>query len=298
MAAKVILPKLGMNTESATIVRWHKREGDRVAVGDVLVEVETDKATIEVEAETAGVLRKVLAGEQERVSISQTIALIGAADEDVAALVPASRAAAPMQPRHAERVYRAWRGTPPAAPERSLAPDSFSHRPAQPPVATPAPAPTWVRTCQEAGASATAAGDATALPVPGRDSERGRPAFTGQTSSPHPPSPSAEKGPGGEVTRPPRLDPEAIRARLVQRGVLAPPGRAAGPIPPAPIPTCEQGISGSTPHTAPSYAPPNGGSAGGEPGPLALFPTRAGEMPTVGSTEQTGPPAPDGAARA
>ncbi|MBI4506066.1 MAG: hypothetical protein HY691_11065, partial [Chloroflexi bacterium] len=74
MAAEVILPKLGMNTESATIVRWHKREGDRVAVGDVLVEVETDKATIEVEAETAGVLRKVLAGEQERVSISQTIA--------------------------------------------------------------------------------------------------------------------------------------------------------------------------------------------------------------------------------
>src|SRR5439155_26699520 len=47
LATEVILPKLGMNTESATIVAWRKREGDQVAVGEVLAEVETDKATIE-----------------------------------------------------------------------------------------------------------------------------------------------------------------------------------------------------------------------------------------------------------
>src|SRR5688572_1564668 len=86
MATEVILPKLGMNTETATILSWQKREGDLVAVGDVLAEVETDKAVIELEAESAGVLRRWLAAEGDQVSVNAAIALIGTADEDLTSI--------------------------------------------------------------------------------------------------------------------------------------------------------------------------------------------------------------------
>src|SRR3954463_8369249 len=107
MAAEVLLPKLGMNMETATIVRWHKREGDPVAVGEILAEVETDKATIELEAETAGILRRCLVPAGQPVAVNAPIALIGSADEDIAPPASALPGRAPV-PSHAERIYRAW----------------------------------------------------------------------------------------------------------------------------------------------------------------------------------------------
>lgn len=127
MATEVVLPKLGMNLESATILRWHKREGDSVVAGEVLAEVETDKTTIELEAEVTGVLRKLLVGAGERVAVNRAIAVIGSAEEDISALVEALTAPAP--PSHVERTYQAWHEGAPAA-ERNGQATAAVRRPA------------------------------------------------------------------------------------------------------------------------------------------------------------------------
>lgn len=134
MATEVLLPKLGMNTEAATIVAWRKREGDRVAVGEVLAEVETDKAVIELEAETAGTLRRLLAADGARVGVNEAIAIVGTADEDIAALEARLAAAPPATNAHVERVYQSWTGNGHAA---EPAPSAVLRR-APPPPARPA----------------------------------------------------------------------------------------------------------------------------------------------------------------
>ncbi len=92
MATEVILPRLGQGMESGTIVRWLKSEGEPVAKGEPLFELDTDKVTQEVEAEAAGVLLKIAVPEGE-VPVGQTIAFIGAEGEDV----PDIAAAAPPE---------------------------------------------------------------------------------------------------------------------------------------------------------------------------------------------------------
>jgi len=57
------MPQMGYDMREGTVVRWHKTEGDTVTRGEVIAEIETDKATVEFEAYTAGVLRKIIAQE-------------------------------------------------------------------------------------------------------------------------------------------------------------------------------------------------------------------------------------------
>jgi pyruvate dehydrogenase E2 component (dihydrolipoyllysine-residue acetyltransferase) len=100
MATEVILPRLGQGMESGTIVRWLKSEGEPVAKGEPLFELDTDKVTQEVEAEAAGVLLKIAVTEGE-VPVGQTVAFIGAEGEDVpvvAAPAAASEEAKPSEP--------------------------------------------------------------------------------------------------------------------------------------------------------------------------------------------------------
>ena len=82
MATEIKLPRLGQGMEVGTIVRWLKSEGDEVAKGEPLFELDTDKVTQEVEADAAGVLLKIVVSEGEA-SVGTTVAVIGAADEDV-----------------------------------------------------------------------------------------------------------------------------------------------------------------------------------------------------------------------
>jgi pyruvate dehydrogenase E2 component (dihydrolipoamide acetyltransferase) len=82
MAAEVKVPRLGQGMESGTIVKWLKAEGDEVAKGEPLYELDTDKVTQEVEAEAAGVLLKIAVAEGE-VPVGTTIAFIGQAGESV-----------------------------------------------------------------------------------------------------------------------------------------------------------------------------------------------------------------------
>jgi len=74
----VILPKLGLTMDEGRIVAWRKREGDRVAAGEILFEVETDKATMEVESPAAGMLRRILFAADAVAPVATVIALIAA----------------------------------------------------------------------------------------------------------------------------------------------------------------------------------------------------------------------------
>src|SRR5215469_16945209 len=75
--AEVNMPRLSDTMQEGTIIRWLKQVGDEVKRGDVLAEVETDKANMEVEAFDAGILEQVIVQEGETVPIGQVIAIIG-----------------------------------------------------------------------------------------------------------------------------------------------------------------------------------------------------------------------------
>lgn len=80
---EVIMPKLGLTMESGKIEKWHKKEGDKVEIGEVLFEVMTDKVTLEVESYNPGILRKILRTEGEEVPVTEVIAYIGDKDEEI-----------------------------------------------------------------------------------------------------------------------------------------------------------------------------------------------------------------------
>ncbi|HEX2276999.1 MAG TPA: pyruvate dehydrogenase complex dihydrolipoamide acetyltransferase [Candidatus Tectomicrobia bacterium] len=90
MATQIVMPKMSETMEEGVVVKWLKREGDRVATGDALAEIETDKAVLELEATTPGVLRQIVAQEDSKVPVGQLIAVIAAADEDISPLVVGS----------------------------------------------------------------------------------------------------------------------------------------------------------------------------------------------------------------
>ncbi|HZP83655.1 MAG TPA: dihydrolipoamide acetyltransferase family protein [Chthonomonadaceae bacterium] len=87
MAQLFTMPQLGSTMEEGTILKWHKQEGDKVQKGEALLAIETDKAAMEVEATTEGVLRKILAPADATVAIRQPIAILGTADEPIDALL-------------------------------------------------------------------------------------------------------------------------------------------------------------------------------------------------------------------
>src|SRR5919201_1253343 len=84
---KVVMPKLSEAMETGKLIKWIKKEGDRVSGGDILAEVETDKADVEMEAFGAGVLRKILVPEGERAPVGALIAVIAEASDDIASVV-------------------------------------------------------------------------------------------------------------------------------------------------------------------------------------------------------------------
>jgi pyruvate dehydrogenase E2 component (dihydrolipoamide acetyltransferase) len=98
MAVEVKLPRLGQGMEAGTIVRWLKSEGEQVAKGEPLYELDTDKVTQEVEAEADGVLLKIVVPDGE-VDVGTTVAVIGAEGEEVSIEAPAPASPAPEEKR-------------------------------------------------------------------------------------------------------------------------------------------------------------------------------------------------------
>src|SRR5690349_7386866 len=99
MASKVIMPKLSPTMEEGQIARWLKKEGDKVSMGEPLAEIDTDKATMEMQALANGTLRKIIINEGQSAPLGQLIAVIGEPEEDIASLLseapPAPAAAKP-----------------------------------------------------------------------------------------------------------------------------------------------------------------------------------------------------------
>ena len=97
MATQVVMPKLSPTMEEGQLARWLKKEGDKVSMGEPLAEIDTDKATMEMQALSNGVLRKILIKEGESAPLGQPIAIIGEADEDLSDLLKTVSAAKPAQ---------------------------------------------------------------------------------------------------------------------------------------------------------------------------------------------------------
>ncbi|MDP2268719.1 MAG: biotin/lipoyl-containing protein, partial [Deltaproteobacteria bacterium] len=87
MAEFILMPKLGFNMESGQLVKWHKREGEPVQIGDVLFDVLTDKTNMAIESTVSGYVLKILAEEGENVPVILPIAIIGAANEDIGTML-------------------------------------------------------------------------------------------------------------------------------------------------------------------------------------------------------------------
>ena len=84
MATNVIMPALGVAQQTGTLLKWLKAEGQSVTKGEPLMEIETDKATVEIEAAVSGILAKISAKPGDQVPVGQTIAMILAPGEEVA----------------------------------------------------------------------------------------------------------------------------------------------------------------------------------------------------------------------
>lgn len=93
--AQVIMPKMGDGMSEGTILRWLKKEGDPVEVGDIIAEIETDKASVELPADASGKLATIIAKEGQTVPVGSTIAEILAEGEQPQMTQPVSAGAAP-----------------------------------------------------------------------------------------------------------------------------------------------------------------------------------------------------------
>src|SRR5919202_5676363 len=98
MATELTLPRLGQGMESGTIVKWLKSEGDEVAKGEPLYELDTEKVTQEVEADAGGVLLRIVVPEGDA-EVGRTIAYIGEAGEQVPGADGDGGAPAPAEQR-------------------------------------------------------------------------------------------------------------------------------------------------------------------------------------------------------
>jgi pyruvate dehydrogenase E2 component (dihydrolipoamide acetyltransferase) len=184
---KVVMPKLSEQMESGKVIKWLKKEGDRVNGGDILAEVETDKADVEMEAFGSGVLRKILVPAGDRAPVGSMIAVIAEPNDDIASVVGQSgdgaaraaepaAAAPPTQPAGASKpaAQPAAKGSEPAGtPKLPQQGDEFVTRTAPKPSATGAPAvapspPVRSAPARPAQQPAPVAAVATARPEGGR----------------------------------------------------------------------------------------------------------------------------------
>ncbi|HEU4584681.1 MAG TPA: dihydrolipoamide acetyltransferase family protein [Gemmatimonadaceae bacterium] len=126
MATKIVMEALSPTMEEGRLVKWLKNEGDQITKGEVLAEVETDKAVMELVARGEGVLRKRVLGEGETAPVGNLVGVIAAPDEDISALVAgaggpvkADEQAKPAAEVVAKTEERAGASSVPATPRES-----------------------------------------------------------------------------------------------------------------------------------------------------------------------------------
>jgi pyruvate dehydrogenase E2 component (dihydrolipoamide acetyltransferase) len=139
MPINILMPALSPTMEKGNLAKWLKKEGDKVKSGDVIAEIETDKATMEVEAVDEGTIAKILVPEgTQDVPVNNVIAVLAGDGEDVKAAAGSAASAAPPKPA-AE--------APPPKPAASPAP---TPAPAPAPAAAPVPQPPAAPVAQQA----------------------------------------------------------------------------------------------------------------------------------------------------
>ncbi|MCZ7587387.1 MAG: 2-oxo acid dehydrogenase subunit E2 [Gaiella sp.] len=136
MATDVKLPNLGQGMESGVIVRWLKSEGETVAKGDPLYELDTDKVTQEVESEVDGVLEKIVVPEGE-VAVGATVAIIGDNGAAPGGAAEAPAVEPPVTPEPAEERRAAPEQAAPQPPPSPAGDGERAEAPEPPPAAAP-----------------------------------------------------------------------------------------------------------------------------------------------------------------
>jgi len=134
MITKVFMPKLSEAMETGKVIQWLKKEGDAVKGGDVIAEIETDKANVEIEAFGSGVLRKIMVGPGGQVPVGDLIGVIADPSEDISGVAAAPSPAA----------------TPPSAPVLP-AMETYQSTPATTKVVPMTPAPATAATSPAGG---------------------------------------------------------------------------------------------------------------------------------------------------
>ena len=132
MATEIVMPKLGLTMESGVISAWLVEEGQEIQKGQALLEIATDKVTMEVEAQADGILRKIMVSAGQEVPVSTTIGVIAAADEDIGSFVAAAPSdPAPSPPASAPAAAPPPTPAPPTPTPQAptLAADSAGRRP-------------------------------------------------------------------------------------------------------------------------------------------------------------------------
>jgi len=135
MSVNILMPALSPTMEKGNLAKWLKKEGDKVKPGDLIAEIETDKATMEYESIDEGTLAKIVVPEgTQDVPVNQLIAVLAEEGEDPkAAAAAAGKGAAPPAPAKA-----ATPAAPPPAPAQQPAPQAHAEqRPSPPPAAAP-----------------------------------------------------------------------------------------------------------------------------------------------------------------
>ncbi len=116
MATNVVMPQMGYDMREGTVVRWYKQEGETVDRGEVIADIETDKATVEFEAYTGGVLGRIVAEAGVAVPVGELIAIITEPGESVPEVAAPAASPAPAAPAAPPPAPSATEPEPPAAP--------------------------------------------------------------------------------------------------------------------------------------------------------------------------------------
>ena len=209
MITKVMMPKLSEAMETGKVIKWLKKEGDPIKGGDVIAEIETDKANVEIEAFGSGVLRKILVGEGGQVPVGETIGVIADPADDIATIAAGAPA---TRPPSAPAAVPAAAPTAAAAPPPLPAMESYRSVPETANVVPMAPVPS--------AAPADGGGRIKASPLARKVAAQSGVDLRLLQGT----------GPGGRIVR---RDVETAAASPVPAVVAAAPA-AAGPVAPAP----------------------------------------------------------------
>lgn len=142
MANPIIMPKFGQMTEESAIVEWRKKEGDKIAKGDILFTVETDKSVMEVEAFTDGTLLKILVQPGVMVPVQTVVGYLGNPGEQIPATPPPPAPATPAAPKPAAPAVEPKAGAASAPrPQPTPSPALDTSAPASSPIPPLVPPP-------------------------------------------------------------------------------------------------------------------------------------------------------------